>query len=106
MTGKRISLWLVWLLVGCTGSSVEPGEVAASTKGYVYIDNWSQSCGSGGLVMLINTETYLATNSVPVAYEGTSNSPVGVWIRYERLSPDSCTQMINKIKILSIRKRK
>ncbi|GAB4044139.1 hypothetical protein GCM10028774_62360 [Spirosoma jeollabukense] len=105
MNSKPATLLLFCLLVGCNGSGVEPGEVAATTKGYLYIDNWGKSCGSGGLVTVINADTYLATNSVPVAYEGNSSEPVPVWIRYEKLSPDSCAQLTNRIKILSIRKR-
>lgn len=105
MRAKPTILFLLSLLLGCKGSGVEPGEVAASTKGYLYIDNWSKSCGGGGLVTVIDTDTYLATNSVPVAYEGNSGAPFPVWIRYERESPDTCTQSTNRIKILSIRKR-
>lgn len=103
---KPATLVLFCLLIGCQRSGLEPGEVAATTKGYLYIDNWGQSCGGGGLVTVINTATYLATNSVPVAYEGTSSQTVPVWIRYEPLSPDSCAQLTNRINILSIRKRK
>ena len=84
---------------------MEPGEVAATTKGYLFIDNFSKSCGGGGLVTLIDADSYLAINSVPTEFEGTSTTPLPVWIRYEREEPDTCTQATNRIKILSIRKR-
>ena len=105
MNSKFTAILLISLLLGCKGSGIEPGEVAAMTKGYLFIDNFSKSCGGGGLVMLINSDSYLAINSVPREFEGNSTTPLPVWIRYERAAPDTCTQATNRIKILSIRKR-
>lgn len=105
MTVERTTLFLLVLLLGCTGSGIEPGEVTADIKGYVIIDNWSKPCGSGGLVTEINNTTYIAGNPIPDEYEGTSSNPLPVWIRYKLVSPDTCAQLTNRIKILTIRKR-
>ena len=105
MNAKHISLLVLGLLWGCKGSGIEPGEVAAVVKGYVFIDNWSKPCGSGGLVTEINNTTYIAGTPIPGAYEGISASPLPVWIRYELDVPDTCAHLTNRIKILTIRKR-
>lgn len=105
MSSKLTAILLISLLLGCKGSGIEPGEVVATTKGYLFIDTFGRSCAGGGLVTLIDADSYLAINSVPIEYEGSYIKPLPVWIRYEREKLDTCTQEPNRIKILSIRKR-
>ncbi|SFF26368.1 hypothetical protein [Spirosoma endophyticum] len=105
MNSKVTAVLLISLLLGCKGTGIEPGEVAAMTKGYLFIDNFGNYCSRGGLVTLIDGDSYLAINSVPTEYEGFSTAPLPVWIRYEREKLDTCYIEPNRINILSIRKR-
>ncbi|SFF17741.1 hypothetical protein [Spirosoma endophyticum] len=106
MRQVRIRLGLLLLLAGCNqDAAIKPDEVEATIKGYVIADNWSKSGSSGGLVIKINRDSYLISNSIPSDYENSNAWPVPVWVRYESASPDSCSQATNRVNILSIRRR-
>jgi hypothetical protein len=98
-------LLLLTLLDGCKDRDADPRKVAAVITGYVIIDNWGQSCSTGGLQLAIGNETYTISNSLPAPYSDPNAWPAPVWVRFESDTPDNCTQSTNRIKILSIQKR-
>ena len=106
MRQARTRLGLLLLVAGCNqDAAIKPDEVEATIKGYVIADNWGKGCSSGGLVIKMNRDSYLISNSIPSDYENPNAWPVPVWVRYESAGPDSCSQVTNRVNVLSIRKR-
>ena len=106
MRQALLVLGLSGLMTGCQPEAeMKPGEVEAVITGNIIADYWTKGCSSGGLAVKVGKDSYVISNTVPAEYEDAKSWPLPVWVRYESAPPDSCSQLTNRITVLSIRKK-